>query len=162
MFSAYFFAIKPNDLYSEREGHCLKKLILPESLVRIGNNVFCASITDIECKSFSFVAEDGFLLSADKNTLYRYFGTDVIVNIPPSVIFIKSGAFSGIQIKQINIPKSVKHIGDNPFASCQELRRIICNSKNFQVLNDTLYDLQEKRLIACWNNKTTRFFIKFC
>ena len=77
-----------NDLYSECDGHYLEKLILPESLVRIGNNVFCASITNIECNSLNFVVENGFLLSNDKKTLYRYFGSDEVVNIPPTVIFI--------------------------------------------------------------------------
>lgn len=151
-----------NDLYSECDGHYLKKLILPESLVRIGNNVFCASITDIECKSCNFVVENGFLLSNDKKTLYRYFGSDEVVNVPSSVIFVKGGAFSEKQIKYIHIPKSVKYIGDNPFAGiyllCDNGKvvngvHIDNQSSNFEITDEILYDIRERRLIAYVGNK---------
>lgn len=153
-----------NDLYSECDGHYLEKLILPESLVRIGNNVFCASITNIECNSLNFVVENGFLLSNDKKTLYRYFGSDEVVNIPPTVIFIKGGAFSEKQIKHIKIPKSVKYIGDNPFAGINyqfyySLKtednmpfKITCESDNYKIINNALYDLKDKIIIAYWGH----------
>lgn len=153
-----------NDLYSECDGHYLEKLILPESLVRIGNNVFCASITNIECNSLNFVVENGFLLSNDKKTLYRYFGSDEVVNIPPTVIFIKGGAFSEKQIKHIQIPKSVKYIGDNPFAGINyqfyySLKtednmpfKITCESDNYKIINNALYDLKDKIIIAYWGH----------
>lgn len=153
-----------NDLYSECDVHCLKKLILPESLVRIGNNVFCASITNIECNSCNFVVENSFLLSNDKKTLYRYFGTEEVVNIPPTVIFIKGGAFSEKNIKHIQIPKSVKHIGDNPFAGiwlpCDNGKivngvHIDNQSSNFEITDEILYDIRERRLIAYVGNKST-------
>lgn len=151
-----------NDLYSECDGHYLEKLILPESLVRIGNNVFCASIINIKCNSCNFVIENGFLLSNDKKTLYRYFGSDEVVNIPTTVIFVKGGAFSEKQIKYIHIPKSVKYIGDNPFAGIY----LLCNngkvvngvhidnqSSNFEITDEILYDIRERRLIAYVGNK---------
>ena len=153
-----------NDLYSECDGHYLKKLILPESLVRIGNNVFCASITNIECNSLNFVVENGFLLSNDKKTLYRYFGSDEVVNIPPTVIFIKGGAFSEKQIKHIHIPKSVKYIGDNPFAGINYQFyysrklvdnmpfKITCESDNYKIINNALYDLKGKIIVAYWGH----------
>lgn len=153
-----------NDLYSECDGHYLEKLILPESLVRIGNNVFCTSITDIECKSLNFVVENGFLLSNDKKTLYRYFGSDEVVNIPTTVIFVKGGAFSEKQIKHIHIPKSVKYIGDNPFAGINYQFyysgkiednmpfKITCESENYKIINNTLYDLKGKIIIAYWGH----------
>ncbi len=152
-----------NDLYSEIDGYYLKRLILPESLERIGNNVFCASITDIECNSLYFTAENGYLLSEDEKTLYRYFGTDDIVNIPPTVIYIKGGAFSDKQIRQINIPKSVKYIGDNPFAgicppygidefvNCVHINN---HSTYFVIKDEILYDIRENRLIAFIGNKS--------
>lgn len=151
-----------NDLYSECEGLYLEKLILPESLVRIGNNVFCASITNIECNSCNFFIENGFLLSNDKKTLYRYFGSDEVVNIPTTVIFVKGGAFSEKQIKHIHIPKSVKYIGDNPFAGiyllCDNGKvvngvHIDNQSSNFEITDEILYDIRERRLIAYVGNK---------
>ena len=132
--------------------------------MRIGNNVFCASITNIECNSLNFVVENGFLLSNDKKTLYRYFGSDEVVNIPPTVIFIKGGAFSEKQIKHIQIPKSVKYIGDNPFAGINyqfyySLKtednmpfKITCESDNYKIINNALYDLKGKIIIAYWGH----------
>ena len=58
-----------NDLYSECDGHYLKTLCLPSSLKRIGNNVFCASISEIICDASNFYTNDGFLLSSDNETL---------------------------------------------------------------------------------------------
>ena len=80
-----------NDLYSECDGHYLKTLYLPGTLKRIGNNVFCASISEIICDSFNFYAENGFLLSSDNKTLYRYFGKEKTIRIPKGVKYIKGG-----------------------------------------------------------------------
>ena len=62
-----------NDLYSECDGHYLKTLCLPSSLKRIGNNVFCASISEIICDASNFYTNDGFLLSSDNETLYSVY-----------------------------------------------------------------------------------------
>lgn len=149
-----------NDLYSECDGLYLTTLYLPSTLQRIGNNVFCASITDIICDSFNFYTENGFLLSEDKKTLYRYFGDKTIVSIPKGVKYIKGGAFSEKSIEKVIIPDSVIGIGDNPFAGCYNISQIVSNSKIFQVIDDTLYDLREKRLIGCWKYQATHFYIK--
>ena len=152
-----------NDLYCESEGFCLKKLILPESLERIGNNVFCGSILEIECKSPYFVVKDNFLLSEDKKILYRYFGESDVLDIPSTVIYIKGGAFSDKQIRKIHIPKSVMFIGDNPFVGIYstfedyglKLETTIENeSKYFKMIDGVLYDIKEKRLIALLETKT--------
>lgn len=149
-----------NDLYSECDGHYLENLILPESLRRIGNNVFCASIRNIECKSLNFVVKDGFLLSEDERILYRYFGECEEVMIPETIIYIKGGAFTEKSISTIIIPASVKFIGDNPFAGINSQiddkgdsysnLHIINKSKNFKVENESLYSLKDNRLIAYW------------
>lgn len=149
-----------NDLYSECDGHYLKTLYLPNTLKRIGNNVFCASISDIICASSNFYTKNGFLLSDDNKTLYRYFGKEKTIHIPKCIKYIKGGAFSEKTIETVIIPDTVIHIGDNPFAGCDSLRKIISNSKKFIVENDTLYDIEKKRLIGCWNYKTAHIYIK--
>lgn len=136
-----------NDLYNEIDGHYLETLYLPSSLKRIGSNVFCASILNIICKSKSFIVENDYLFSADKKTLIRYFGKKDTINIPDGVKYIKGGAFSEMNIIEITIPKSVIGIGDNPFAGISELK-IISLSDEIKILNDTLYDIKEKRLIS--------------
>lgn len=149
-----------NDLYSECDGHYLTTLYLPGSLQRIGNNVFCASISNIICDSFNFYTENGFLLSGDKKTLYRYFGNETNITIPKGVKYIKGGAFSEKSIEKVIIPDTVIGIGDNPFAGCSNITQIVSNSKIFQVIDETLYDLREKRLIGCWKYQATHFYIK--
>ena len=149
-----------NDLYSECEGHYLKTLCLPSSLKRIGNNVFCASISEIICDASNFYTNDGFLLSSDNETLYRYFGHKKVVDIPKGVKYIKGGAFSEKDVEKVIISDTVIHIGDNPFAGCDNLREIVSNSKKFIVENDTLYDIEEKRLIGCWNCRTSHIYIQ--
>lgn len=140
----------------------IRTLILPSSLKRIGNNVFCESINSIVCDSPSFVTENGFLLSEDKTILYRYFEDDKYVEIPEGVEYIKGGAFSNKTICEVLIPESVKYIGDNPFAgiglsrkcsgNCEKFN-IINMSKNFDVYDETLYDINRHRLIASWTTK---------
>ena len=149
-----------NDLYSECDGHYLKTLCLPSSLKRIENNVFCASISEIICDASNFYTNDGFLLSSDNETLYRYFGHKKVVDIPKGVKYIKGGAFSEKDVEKVIISDTVIHIGDNPFAGCDNLREIVSNSKKFIVENDTLYDIEEKRLIGCWNCRTSHIYIQ--
>ena len=149
-----------NDLYSECDGHYLKTLCLPSSLKRIGNNVFCASISEIICDASIFYTNDGFLLSSDNETLYRYFGHKKVVYIPKGAKYIKGGAFSEKDVEKVIIPDTVIHIGDNPFVGCHSIREIISNSNRFQVINRTLYDESEKCLIGCWNYATSYLCIK--
>ena len=144
-----------NDIYSESDGHYLSKLVLPASLRRIGNNVFCASIECIECKSNSFIVKDKMLLSPDEKILYRYFGNEPIIQIPNTIEYIKGGAFSELNIKELFIPQSVKYMGANPFAGMycvsSESRykpTIILDTKHFIRKDDCIYSKSEKSLIA--------------
>ena len=148
-----------NDLYSECDGHYLSILYLPKSLKRIGNNVFCASISSIVCESTNFKVKERFLLSHDEKILYRYFGHDSIVQIPKGIKYIKGGAFSEKNVEKVIIPDTVMYIGDNPFAGCNNLKEIVTHGK-YQVIDKTLYDNFEKRLIGCWNYKESIIFIQ--
>ena len=141
-----------NDLYNECDGNNLYILHLPSTLKRIGNNVFCASISNIISASDNFLVENHFLLSKDRKTLYRYFGENKIVNIPEGVKYIKGGAFSEENIENVIIPHSLVGIGDNPFVGCLELKEIISHSDRFKMINNALYDIREERLITVLNN----------
>lgn len=149
-----------NDLYNECEGYNLSILYLPKSLKRIGDNVFCASISHISCESPNFKVKDGFLLSHDEKILYRYFGDNSIVHIPNEVIYIKGGAFSEKEIEKIIFPVNIfMYIGDNPFAGCDCIKEIETHGR-YQVINKTLYDNFEKRLIGCWDYEASTIFIQ--
>ena len=149
-----------NDLYCEIEGYNLYTIVLPSTLKRIGNNVFCASVSEIISKSPNFTVENGFLLSSDKETLYRYFGKETIVEIPNGIKFIKGGAFSEKNVEKVIIPDTVMYIGDNPFAGCISIKEIISNSNRFKVRNNILYDVKEERLIGCWDYEASHMYIK--
>ena len=148
-----------NDLYSECDGHYLSILYLPKSLKRIGDNVFCASISSIVCESTNFKVKEGFLLSHDEKILYRYFGNDSIVQIPKGIKYIKGGVFSEKNIEKVIIPDTVMYIGDNPFAGCNNLKEIVTHGR-YQVIDKTLYDNFENRLIGCWNYNALTIFIQ--
>ena len=149
-----------NDLYSECDGHYLSILFLPKSLKRIGDYVFCASISHISCESPNFKVKEGFLLSHDEKILYRYFGDNSIVQIPKGINYIKGGAFSEKGIEKIILPENIfMYIGDNPFAGCNSLKEIVTHGR-YQVINKILYDNFEKRLIGCWNYEALTIFIK--
>ena len=133
---------------------------LPKSLKRIGDYVFCASIDHISCESPNFKVKEGFLLSHDDKILYRYFGDNSIVQIPKGINYIKGGAFSGKDIERIILPLNIfMYIGDNPFAGCNNLREIVTHGR-YQVINKTLYDNFENRLIGCWNYDALTIFIQ--
>lgn len=148
-----------NDLYSECDISYLQKLILPATLRRIGNNAFCASIEQIECKSKWFIIKNDMLFSKDGKILYRYFGNDKKIEIPSSVIYIKGGAFSELGITEVIIPSSVRYIGANPFAGSGYFDsnhdyvhpKIISHSSYILVDGSCLYSLLEKTLIDCWS-----------
>ena len=149
-----------NDLYSECDCHYLSILFLPKSLKRIGDYVFCASISHISCESPNFKVKEGFLLSHDEKILYRYFGDNPIVHIPNGINYIKGGAFSEKVIEKIVLPGNIfMYIGDNPFAGCNSLKEIVTHGR-YQVINKILYDNFEKRLIGCWNYEASTIFIK--
>lgn len=151
-----------NDLYDQDVRFYPQIIILPESLRRIGNNVFCASIKNFVCHSNSFIVRDGFLLSKDEETLYRYFGESDIIKIPSSVKYIKGGAFTGLNVREIILPSNLLHIGCNPFAQTSVLnpnRELYINLsstsiKRFKIIDNTLYSLQDKRLIAYLGNES--------
>ena len=149
-----------NDLYCEIEGYNLHTIVLPSTLKRIGNNVFSASISEIISKSNNYIVENGFLFSRDRKTLYRYFGKEKILEIPNGVKYIKGGAFSESELQQLVIPSSVIGVGDNPFVGCYCIKEIISNSNRLKVIDNTLYDVKEKRLIGCWNYKTSHIYIQ--
>ena len=149
-----------NDLYNEIDRNQLSMLYLPKSLRRIGNNVFCASISHITCESPNFKVKDGFLLSHDEKILYRYFGDNSIVHIPKGVNYIKGGAFSEKNIETIIFPFNIfMYIGDNPFVGCYCIKEIETHGR-YQVKNKTLYDILQNRLIGCWDYEASTIFIQ--
>lgn len=111
------------------------KIIIPSSVVAIGNNPFAesgwgrCSIKSIECYSAQFVVSNFALYTRDKKKLISYFGKASEVTIPEGVEIIGSKAFvENEDLKEIKFPESLCTIEDAAFKYCLNLRRIILPS----------------------------------
>ena len=80
------------------------------------------------------------------------------ITIPESVTHIGDYAFRSQLVETIVIPESVVYIGNNPFASCDNLAKIVCLSNRFVVQNNVLYSSDMKRLIH-FGFKGNSFFV---
>lgn len=144
-----------NDMYDEMDSYYLSKLSIPSSVCIIGSCAFNNGIEEIICYSPYFKVEKSTLFSIDGKVLYRYFGREKKCAIPDGVEVIIGGAFSGLEMESIIIPKTVKIIGDNPFAgiinNMEEFKHVI-NITNlspfFEIRNGCLIDKDRKHIIA--------------
>lgn len=67
----------------------------------------------------------GCLVIDPKHVLWRAEGEiDRVVSIPEGVTEIREGAFEGLEIHEVSLPKSLKSIGTNAFFSCSLLREV--------------------------------------
>ena len=80
------------------------------------------------------------------------------ITIPESITHIGDYAFRSQLVETIVIPESVVYIGNNPFASCDNLAKIVCLSNRFVVQNNVLYSSDMKRLIH-FGFKGNSFFV---
>ncbi|MDE7419404.1 MAG: leucine-rich repeat domain-containing protein [Muribaculaceae bacterium] len=100
----------------------LKRVILPDSIIAIGDNAFqdCNYLKDI--------------------------------NIPETLLSIGRNAFSDCwSLEDFYIPDSVKYIKENPFLRCYNLNLRRLSSKHFRVIDQMLID-HRGLLISCVND----------
>lgn len=75
--------------------------------------------------------EQGYKLSDDGTVFERYFGDDLLFNVPKKVVTIKDGAFKGNkELRSITLPKSVEEIGKDAFDDCLALQQIVVAKTN--------------------------------
>lgn len=107
---------------------------IPSTVSYIGSGVFadCASIVGITVggnpngSSNYFKAVNGMLLTADgKELVQAPLGASYILRIPEGVETIRPGAVSGSEnLKEIEFPASLKHIGSNAFYNTLNLQSL--------------------------------------
>ena len=101
----------------------LESVTVPNSITNIGNNVFG------ECHPTSvhlgIVGKDMFFYSKPVNTL-------MYATIDEGVEIIEIESFYNSGLKEISIPSSVTHIGNNAFTNCNNLTDIIYNGTRSQ------------------------------
>ena len=71
------------------------------------------------------------------------------IQLPESLEEIGDGAFEECdELYSLEIPPRVKIIGSNIIVCCSSLSEVRCRSPYFEVVDDALYDVKEKKLIA--------------
>ena len=83
----------------------------------------------------AFALENNFFTNGTKTVLYRYLGTDEKVMIPEGIVKIESDAFRGnMNLKSLELPKSLRFIGDGAFFGCGNLKEITFKSEKAPIL----------------------------
>lgn len=112
----------------------IKKVIIPSSVLVIGNNPFCGYkngwgekyyINNVESLSCNFVVSENALYTRDMKKLISYFGKDSKFIIPRGVEIIGKRAFANkYNLIDILFPESLCCIEDEAFIYCTRLNKI--------------------------------------
>ena len=117
-----------------------KSFTIPSSVTSVGDSVFCC------CESLQQITIPSSVTSIG-NSAFSFCSSLQQITIPLSVTSIGDRAFSWCKsLQQITIPVSVKKIGANPFTDCE--CEIICESSDFKVVDNVLYNADMTTLIA--------------
>ena len=94
----------------------ITKVILPEGLVKIGNNAFEeASLTSVVLPSTLNEIGD-----------YAFYYADIIdIDIPEGVTTINKFAFAYTQLQNVKLPSTLTRIEERAFLSCSQLTEIV-------------------------------------
>ncbi len=93
---------------------------LPSGLKKIGDFAFdgCSNISSFNTNNNNyFTSENGVLYTKDKTELIYFPGRSALINfvVPDTVTKIHPGAFSGVNIKTIQLNENLEEIGDYAF-----------------------------------------------
>lgn len=112
----------------------IKKIIIPSSVLVIGNNPFSGyedgwgdeyHINNIESHSYNFLVSDYALYTSDKKKLISYFGKDSKFTIPQGVEIIGERAFtSRDNLVEVIFPDTLCCIEDEAFMYSTRINRI--------------------------------------
>ncbi len=112
--------------YGKKE---LYTIVIPESVVAIGNNAFSeAKINEIyisDLKKWCEIDFSDYVGNISCDVAYFLNGekiTDLV--IPDGTRYISARAFSEADIKSLTVPSSVKSIGEFAFAGCRNLETV--------------------------------------
>lgn len=136
------------------DNQCIERLIIPSSVVAIGENPFASDSyyhdtkIAIENQSPNYIVNEDALYTKDGRTIVSYWGKQTQFAVPEQVRYIAHGCFSnarnletifvpqGVEsigckafedcysLKSLDLPKSVKFIGESAFWGCEALEEI--------------------------------------
>jgi hypothetical protein len=143
-----FLSVRGGIIYNREETLlmcCTSKdaeIHLPDTVEEINPNAFYfnSNLTNIELgKSLRKIGRCAFSNCEKLKSII----------LPESLEEIDDGAFEECEeLYSIEIPPKLKRIGTNIIACCSSLSEVRCLSPYFEVVDDALYDVKEKKLIA--------------
>ena len=122
----------------------LKSVLLPPRITHIEDRAFekCSSIESVTfSENISHIGNEAFCECRSLQS----------VILPDSVTYIGDRAFYGTRLNSITLPKSLKHLGANPFSSC-DLKNVVSESPYFVVSDNAIYS-QDKTQLICYFGK---------
>ena len=164
----------------------INKLIIPSTLVGIGEEIFPRTIAEVEVTEGNnkFVSENSILYDKDTKRLKMCYSKEQNIKIQEGIEAI--GGYSFMQATnavQIDFPDSVTALSGQVFSSCSKLKQINlgknvsyidpvimlfgCNANvsisnenpNYVVEDGILYSKDKSKLIACLEMKTGEIVI---
>lgn len=132
----------------------LKKIVIPESVIRMENNPFsgCTKLT-VENHSPFYHFENGVIYNKYKTTVIGCLnGTKIErLALPESVTLVSRNSFWNCKgIKSLIISKNINRIGYNPFAGCENLV-LESESPLFPCENGVIYDVGKTHILCATN-----------
>lgn len=123
--------------YELFEYSILEEIILPDSVVEIGDSCFsdCSLLKEIELPNSVTHIQDSAFFNCEKLTK---------INIPDNIEYIGDASFSGCNsLKEIVIPNSIRVINFETFYNCASLSKI--------TFSDNLTDIFNEAFVNCFS-----------
>lgn len=143
-----FLSVRDGLIYN-REETLLMCCTSKEAMIHLPD-----SIEEISPDTFSFNwnlinIELGKSLRTICHRAFSYCKNLKSIQLPESLEEIGDEAFEHCEeLFSLEIPSKVKQIGSNIIEGCTSLSEVRCRSPYFEVVDDALYDVKEKKLIA--------------
>ena len=142
----------------------LEDAALPESLTYLGREAFrwCCGITSVTIPgSVGRLSDDAFgscrelekviiLPGADEIGDNVFSGCDHLsaVDLPEGLVSIGRAAFSGTALRRIELPESLRRLGDMAFWGCKELREVVIPSPETEPGEDVFLFMQDFTVVT--------------
>lgn len=121
----------------------LELITISPTVKWMGENPFAYTKAIIENLSENFILENNLLLTKDGSSLIGCYSNYKIINVPASVNVIKRNAFFRSEVVEVVLPDLVERIEDNAFESCIALQKINLPESIKYLGNGVFYGCQE-------------------
>ncbi len=114
----------------------ITSLEIPKSITNIEARAISKYITEITINSQnkSYETYENAVYTKDGKQLIRYYGTNNNAKIKSETEIIRAYAFEGKSINTVDLPESIRSIGNEVFTSCTNLKSLTLG-KNVEELN---------------------------